>query len=175
MWALRVSFGSASEGLALYLTRGGPVKVLLREHLPAVKLVIGHPVCMHVPCVVWLSDMPRAQRPSLGTMMLQLPPYDRSTPAMHGRFFTGGWLDHRGVGPLSVSAVPSGHMFTRSLFISTNSSERILFTTFGGTVTAGLYGPCQWPSTGVGCCASSAWYTAALASTSSPELCPPWG
>ena len=88
------------------------------------------------------------------------------------------------MGPPSMGLVSSGQMSALSLAISTNSRAKIFFTTFGGRVAAGLYGPRLWsdcrlvtPSVDIIGCSPSAvlccW--AAEASTSRPEVAPPVG
>ena len=96
----------------------------------------------------------------------------------------GGLAGQRGLGPPSMGLVSSGQMSALSSAISTYSRAKIFFTTFGGRVAAGLYGPRLWsdcrlvpPSAGtVGFSPSTVLYCrAAEASTSRPEVVPPVG
>ena len=96
---------------------------------------------------------------------------------------TGGLLGQRVALPASVGPGLSGHMLTRGSAISTDSSDSSFFTTFGGRVAAGLYGPRLWSDrasvaivsnagcspSGLGCC------NAAEARTSWSDVTPHWG
>ena len=54
---------------------------------------------------------------------------------------TGGLAVRRGTPAASFDIASSVHMSPRSSAISTNSSDNIFLTTFGGRAAVGLYGP----------------------------------
>ena len=63
---------------------------------------------------------------------------------------TGGFTEGRGVVWGSVAVESSDQIYPLSSDISTNSRAMILFTTFGGRVAAGLYGPAAWSAAETG-------------------------